>query len=274
MADTKRNTYDSPYPGIVDVTSPEMHNICVLYATSDDDRFRVLGFQIARTVRRIERLPVTMTIPAGNEVPFGTIAADGHPRLGGSSASDDIFRIGENRDSTIEELGIGLSVDGADASELYVAYEGASGDPVIGVQGDDTDRARGFDEGSFNERGAVTADMTTIEGYEYPTTALSEHPKTQGLLRFDSREDGRNTFRFGFHNTSNSDMDVNLYGMGQAYRVRQVTDSSVIRNMVTTGGIPARNVTYGGFDNATPNLPSPWTNSIITVDRTELLPDL
>lgn len=274
MTDTKRNSYDSPYPGIADVTSPEMHNICILYATSDDDRFRVLAFQIARTIRRIERLPTTIQIGADTEVPFGTIAEDGHTRLTGSSASDDIFRIGENRDSTIEEYGIGISVSGVNASEVYVAYEGASGDPVIGVQGDDSDRARGFDEGSFNERGAVTADMTTVSGYEYPTTALSEHPHNQGIVRFDSREDGRNTFRFGFYNSGSSQADINLYGIGQAYRVRQVTNASVIRNMVTPGGVPARNITYGGFDNATPNLPGSWTDSVATVNRTELLPQL
>lgn len=273
MTTDKRNTYDSPYTGIGDVTSPELHNICVLYATSDADRFRALGFQIARTVRRIERLPVSLSIEAGGEVPFGTLVSDGHTRMGATS-SDDIFRIGENRDKTIEELGIGVNVDGVDASDLYVAYEGASGEAVIGVQGDDGDRARGFDEERFDERGAVTADLTTIEGHKYPTTALSEHPKNQGIIRFDSREDGRNTFRFGFYNSGSAEATVDVFGIGQAYRVRQVRDESVVREMVTPGGVPSRNLTYGGFDNSTPNLPGAWTDSIVTVGRSELLPEL
>lgn len=267
------NHYESAYPGISDVTSPEMHNICLLYGTSDDNTFRVLGFQIARTIRRIERLPVDITLDAGQEVPFGTIVADGHTRLG-ATGSDDIFRIGENRDKTIEELGIGVTVEGADPSNVYVAYEGASGEEVIGVQGDDADRARGFDEERFDERGAVTADLTTVDGFEYPTTALSEHPKNQGIIRFDSREDGRNTFRFGFYNEDSSEATVSLFGMGQSYRVRQVTDAAVVRNMVTPGGVPARNITYGGYENTTPNLPSAWSDSVITVEESELLPDV
>lgn len=273
MNSDKRYTYDSPYPAITDVTSEELHNLCVLYGTSTDDVYRVLAFQVARTVRRIERLGQTMTVSAGEEVPFGTITSSGHTRLGGGPSSDDIFRIGENRDSTIEELGIGFTTN-QDDSDLYVAYEGASGEPVIGVQGDDADRARGFDETVFNERGAVTADLTTLTNFQYPTTALSEHPQDQGIIRFDSRDDGRNTFRFGFFNSGTADAEVSIFGMGQTYRVRQVTDASVVRNMVTPGGIPSRTITYGGFENSTPNLPSAWTNSVTTVDRGELLPEL
>lgn len=272
MMGTTGYQYTSPFPGIHDVTAQEGENLVLLYGHSDDDVYRALGFQVTRGIRRIERLPGTIDIPAGDSLDFGTLTASGHSRQGASG--NDIFRIGENRDRTIEEYGIGVDVANANADEVLVAYEGASGESVIGVQGDESDRARGFDVGNFAERGAVTADLTTLDSVAYPTTAVSPNPLDQGVIRIDSREDGRNSMRFGFDNTSTSEAQLSVYGIGQAYRVRQVQDQQTVRDMVTPGGTSARPVTWGGFENSTPNLPREWTNYQVTVQSRDLVPPL
>lgn len=266
------NQYTSPQPGIYDVTAQEGDNLVLLYGHSDSDTYRALGFQVTRGIRRIERMPVDITLAADTGIGFGTLTDSGHTQQGANG--NDIFRIGENRDQTIEEYGIGVNVSGVDGSELLVAYEGASGDPVIGVQGDDTDRARGFGVDAFPERGAVTADLTTIPDIDFPTTSLSPNPLDQGVIRIDSREDGRNTMRFGFHNSGTAEATISVFGIGMAYRVRQVTDTQTIKDMVTPGGVSARPVTWGGFDNTTPNLPRDWTDYTISVRERELVPPL
>lgn len=266
-----RNQYDSVFPAVNDVTSPEQHNLAVLYGTSSASQYRALAFQITRSMRRIERLPTPITVPAGGTVPFGILTSDGHATQADTGGTD-IFHIGTARDSTIEEYGFGIEVDGVDASDVYIGIEPHGGNPIMGVQGDDDDRARGFSADSLDVRGGVSADLTLTQASQYATTALSENPDRQGTLRIDSRQDGRNNFRFGFKNTGTADATVTVHGMGSAYRVRQVTDREAVRDMVTPGGIASRPVTYGSFSNDRPNLPRSWTDHIVTVDANELVP--
>lgn len=268
-----RNQYESIFPAINDVTSPEQHNLAVLYGTSNEDEYRALAFQVTRTLRRVERLTEPVSVPGDDVVPFGILTEDGHASQVGA-AGDDIFRIGSARDSSIEEYGFGITVEGPDPEDIYVGIEPHGDRPIMGVQGDDDDRARGFSAASLDVRGGVSADLTTTQTGQFATTALSENPDRQGTLRIDSRQDGRNNFRFGFKNTSGTDAQVYVHGMGSAYRVRQVSDAETVRDLVTPGGIAARPLTYGAFANDRPNLPRPWTDYIVTVLEDELIPPL
>lgn len=271
------NEYDGVFPSISDVIVPETHNLVLIYGTSDEDALRAMGFRVNRTMRRIENGAGSIEVGAGESVPAGVLTSDGHTRLV-TTSEEDVFRIGEDNEYTIEEYGVGVSVaptDGTsdiDGSEVYVGFEPHSDSPILGVRGDSTDRARGWDEDSLDQRGGVRADLTLTPNEDYPTTALSSKPRMQGLFRIDSESTGTNKFRFSFKNTADVSATLDVTAAGQSYEVHNIEDEQLIRQMLNPNRPQqARVCTYGGYQNTKPNLPPTWQENTVKIDHSELI---
>lgn len=259
------NTYQSEYPAITDVQSRETHNLVLLYSSSTGNEWRALAFQTNQTLRRTEYVDEVSTLDAGDSLDFGMLQEDGHEvTVSGSDASADRLRVADQRDETLVEYGI--AVDGGDAGDdIHVGIENPTGSLITGLQGE---RTRGFDAEDLADNGFVRADHTVSED-GLPTTALSAGPD-QGVIRFDSDENGHNPTRIGLHNAGDVTVTPSVYAVGATYRVTNVTDESTIRDMVWGRNVNRRVLTYGGLDNSSPNLPDAWRDGRVTLTSGEV----
>lgn len=263
------NTYDAPFPAIQDVTSRELDNLVLLYQGPQNNTVRALGFRILRTVRRTERVSNEPTLQPngdqGDSLDFGYFGDNGHSAEV-TQSGDEVFRVDNERSSTIIEYGFEVEPDG-----VRTAVETADGSTVLGLR-EGSDRARGFGPSDFPLRGSVLSDLTratTRDGDEVPTTALAGS-RRQGLFRIDSDENGLNRFRFAFTNTTGNAVDVGVTAKGQTYHVQPVEDRETLIDMVSKGGTPARVVTWGGFTNSSPNLPREWTSALQRIEVSQI----
>lgn len=263
------NTYDAPFPAIQDVTSRELDNLVLLYQGPQNRSVRALGFRILRSVRRRETVENEPTLQPdgdqGDTLDFGYFGENGHSEVV-TSAGDEVFRVDNERSSTIIEYGFEVEPDG-----VQVSVETADGSTVFGLR-EGADRARGFGPSDFSLRGSILSDLTrttTRDGDEVPTTALAGS-RRQGLFRIDSDENGLNRFRFAFSNTTGNAVDVGVTAKGQTYHVQPVEDRETVLDMVSKGGTPARVVTWGGFTNSSPNLPREWTDALQRINTEQI----
>lgn len=268
MQGDTQNAYDSSYPAVQEVTSREYDNLVLLYGTSRTEEISALAFRVYRTQRRWERAqnPPSLDAQGGTNdtLDFGYFGPQGHSE-DVSQPGNEIFRIESERNQTIIEYGFEVEPDG-----VLTAVQTADGSPILGLRRG-AERARGFGPSAFSERGAVDSSLTRVDSpEELATTALSPNPDRQGLFRIDSKEEGRNPFRFGFANTTNGSVTVDVTGYGVAYDVRPIHDEDTVLDMLTPDGTPARRVTYGGFENTNPNLPRGWYDDRVTVDISEV----
>jgi hypothetical protein len=269
MRETK-NTYEATHRSITDVTSHERENLLLTYGHSDRETYSVLGFQVVRTIRRIERVSDLVTINAGNNEDFAVIGEDGWGN-NVSNPGDDVFRIDSERKRTLVEYGFGVDNDG-----VYVAMQTADGDAINGIA-ESSERDRGFSVGDIFDRGGVLSDLTTIgtpgvsDAFPVPTTALSPNID-QGVIRIDSREDGLNSFRFAFDNQSGSQQTIDVIGYGTAYHVRPITSEDTVRSLLSNTPRNTRVVTLGGFGTNKPNLPQDWYPHRVFIRAGELVP--
>jgi len=258
--------YESAYSSITDVLSRELDNIVLLYGGSRDEQLKALGFQINRVARRIERIQNGPTLDAdGNAndtIGFGYFGENGHSR-DVSTPGDEVFQIESERSETIVEYGFAVEQD-----DVLVAVRSADNAPITGLRSGSQKR-RGFGVDDLEDFGSVRSEVTRTSPddaqEELPTTALSPTPR-QGLFRIDSKRDGLNRFGFAFSNQAGAQQTISAVAVGQAYEVEPITNNEDIRSLVSPGGPPARIVTYGGFDNTNPNLPSEWFDSRVTLD--------
>lgn len=264
------NQYESVFPTVPEVGSDNHENIVLVYGSSQKDTYSAIGFQVARSLRRIERVGDVVTLDDGETTSFGRIGENGYSQSV-NDPGQDIFRIDSGREETIIEYGIGVPQDG-----VWVAVESASGDLISGLREGD-DRERGYGSSDLEDRAAVLSDYTTVSTPEpsvddaVPTTALAPR-RDQGLVRVDSREDGLNEYRFAFRNDSGEEVDVDLTAWGMAYHVRPVTEESTVESMLT-GEIDSRLLTWGGFGNQNPNMPGDWYDYNIDISSGDLMPE-
>lgn len=255
--------YESAYPAITEVVSREFDNIVLLYSASDDSQVTALAFQINRTARRIERITNGPTLDADggadDTIDFGYFGENGHSEDVTGDPGDEVFQVDAERNETLIEYGFGVLPDG-----VLTAIRTADDAPVFGLRAG-SNKARGFGVSDLAQFGGVDSEVTrTAITDELPTTALSPTPR-QGLFRVDSKQDGLNRFRFAFDNTTGAQQTVELTAVGQTYDVNIVENKEDVLDMVSPGGTPARLVTWGGFDNQTPNLPREWYNNRATI---------
>ena len=252
------NQYTSAYPVLTDVQSLETHNLAVLYASSTRNRFRAFALQTNMTIRRRERLESVTTLADGETLDYGMLQTEGHESTSGvrTDPSDDILRIGDQKDETLVEWAIGVEPD-----DVFVGVQNPSTNTVTGLQGDRERRESGVDD---LPRHGVLSQHTRTDA-DVPTTALSTAPN-QGLLRADSDEDGRNPIRVGFANESGEQRTIDVEATGVAYHVTPVEDPSVVRDMVFGQGHNRRVLTWGSFKNDSPNIPQNWTEGEVEID--------
>lgn len=255
--ETTQYSYTSEHPSIFDVASEETHNLALLYANSSANEWRAMAFQTNMTVRRAEYVTEITTLNDATALDFGMLSENGHTGLTGTDAKpgEDRLRVDNDRNQTIIEYGIGVEPD-----DVHVGVENPSGSHILGIQGE---RTRGFDSEELPERGSVKSQLTTTTD-GVPTTALSTSPE-QGIVRFDSDEDGYNPTRVGFYNESGGTATIDVTLMGMTYHVTPITDSETVRDMVWGQGYNRRVLTYGGFDNTSPNLPSEWVDGRVAL---------
>lgn len=251
------NEYASDYKGILDVLSREMDNIVLLTGDSNNNEFRVWAFSINQVNRRAEYITNLPDLSPGSTLSLGYFGENGHSEDSNvSDAGDDLLRIEDFHDETIEEFGIAVEPD-----DVLVGAENPPGAPILGVQGG---RARGFDADDFSNRGAVRSQFTrTVNGL--PTTALSATDE-QGLIRIDSADNGRNRTYVGFKNVGEQTAPLQATVYGNTYRVTNVTDSQVIRDMLFGDGYKRRVLTWGGIKNQNPNIPDAWSGLEVSGD--------
>lgn len=238
------------YQSILDAISREIDNLAIVYNHPDTGTIRALAFQVNAINRRIEHVTNLPTISNGGTLDTGYIGENGHQQTV-SDPGDEIFRVSANYEDTIEELGIRVNPDG-----VLTWLELPSGALVTGVQGD---RLRGLGPG--DPRSGVLSDWTkTTEGI--PTTAISPTPD-QGVVKIDSQENGRNLLYFGFENKSGDEQTPTIYALGATYKVVNVQDEQVIKDMTLGKGYKRRVLTWGGFGNTDPALPTAWSKTTI-----------
>lgn len=270
---TDSQQYEAEFPTVHEVASGEHDTLAVLYGHSQQNHYNALAFQVVRRVRRIEYVEDILNGQLGDDTSenFGYIGESGWSN-NVSSAGDGLLEILENRDSTLGEYGVGVVQDG-----VYVGVQTGDGDAVNGLR-EGSDRDRGFGPDDFEQYGALLSDYTTIEtpsgtqDREYPTTALSP-TSDQGLLRIDSDIGGPNRMFFAFRNISGSAVNIDLVVHGYTYEVRPIMDPGTVEDIVVGDGYPDRRLlTYGGFGNSNPNLPSAWYDGEIEVEEGQLTP--
>lgn len=250
-------SYDGEFPAGTDIQLFENQNLAVLYGASTDNEWRAMAFQTNIVQRRWERYESVVTLSDGDTLDYGMITEDGHEEQTGvdASASDDILRVDSERDETVVEWFVSVDPD-----DVFVGVQNPGTNTITGIQGDRNRRAESVDR--LDQHG-VKSDYTRTGG-EFPSTALSPKPN-QGLVRVDSDEDGRNPIRFGFKNGSGAERTVDMEFYGAAYHVTPVTDPDLIEDMVYGHGINRRVLTWGGWDNTSPNLPANWKDGRITL---------
>ena len=261
--ETTAYQYTSEFPTIYDVTSEENHNIALLYSSTSGNQWRAMAFQTNITIRRTEWISEVTTLDAGDSLAFGMLQEDGHSATASADpeSRDDRLRVDDQRGETLVEYGIGVEPDG-----VLVGVENPSGSYITGVQGD---RARGFDEETLQDFGSVKSDAT-ITANGIPTTAASSTPE-QGVVRMDSDDNGLNPTRVAFHNDTDGTVTVDVTVMGLTYHVTPVTDSATVRDIVYGRGHNRRVLTYGGFDNTSPNVPQDWRDGRVTMTSDDAL---
>lgn len=245
-----RNQYTSAFPAIHDVQSLETHNLVVLYASSTRNQFRAFSLQTNMTIRRRERLTSVTTLADGETLDYGMLQEGGHEGTAGvtTDPSKDLLRIGDQKDETLVEWGIGV-----EPNDVFVGVQNPSTNAITGLQGDRERRESGVDD--LDTHGVLSDHTRTDAGI--PTTALST-TQNQGLVRMDSDEDGRNPIRVGFSNQSGEQRTIDVEAHGVAYHVTPVEDPDVVRDMVFGEGYNRRVLTWGSFKNDSPNLPRGW----------------
>lgn len=266
----KSYQYESAYNAVTEVTSRELDNIVLLYGASRDEQLNALAFQVNRTVRRIERVTNGPTLAAdgsaGDTLGFGYFGENGHSE-DVSDPGDEVFQIETDRSETLVEYGFAIDPD-----DVYVGVRTADDAPVIGLRPGST-KARGFGAEDLEQYGGVLSNLTRTaisdSDDELPTTALSPTDR-QGLFRIDSKQDGLNRFRFAFSNQANASQTVSATAIGQTYEVNVLQNEEDVLSLIDPAGPPARIVTWGGWDNTTPNLPSEWFNARVNLDVNEI----
>jgi len=264
------NTYDTVHQAITEVVSRPQDNIALVYGNSSDGVYNALAFQIVRTVRRIEQVQDVLTLQDDGTQEWGFLGENGFSATTGDPG-DELFRIEEERSSTVMEYGFAVPQDG-----VYVGVQSADDDAINGLRSGD-ERDRGFSAGDLPTRGGVLSDLTYVDApsttldIEIPTTALSPQPN-QGFVRMDSRTNGTNPYYFAFNNQSGGQVTVDVIGYGQTYDVRPIQEEQVVKQVVAGQGYNRRLLQYGGFDNTKPNLPDEWYNYNVEITPGELTP--
>lgn len=262
MAD---NRYTSTYPSITDVLSPKLSNLVVVFGGTTGTTLQAVGFNVARVVRRHQRVPYATALAGEESLDFGKFGENGHANDDAvDDPGSDIFRIEENRENTIEELGFAVNNPGV----LVGAAVGES--EISALEG--TARSRGFGPDDFESYGAVRSELTYTgngdEQYPMPTTALSVTDQ-QGLVRVDSEESGANPFYFAFNNTTTGGVELDVYAIGTRYQVSLMDNPGLVDGIIA-GEEPGRVVQHGGWGNTNPNLPRSWNNAMVDYTTTDL----
>jgi hypothetical protein len=266
----QRNKYESTYPAATDVFSRNWDNIVLTYGTSDRSAINVLAFQVARSVRRVERVFDAFSVADGSTKEFGWFGEDGFSR-DTNSPGDEVFSIEQERDRTIQEWTFAVPQDG-----VYVGVQCGDGDVLDGLA-EGEDRGRGLSAEDLDQRAGVLSDFTYVDNPTVstdsvmPTTALSEKTD-QGIIRIDSEQDGPNRFYFGFNNQSGGSQTIDVIGRARTYHVRPVQDETTVLDMLEGAGYNRAVVQYGPLTNTNPNLPRQWYNYRVQVDAGEIRP--
>lgn len=261
------NTYDASYPTIFDVASGNHTDLALVYGDSSKKTYSALAFQVVRGIRRFERVEGLLTLEDDESMEFGRVGEDGFSE-DVSDPGSEVWRIDSQRSETVIEYTFAVPQDG-----VWVGLRTGDGDSLVGLREGDS-RKRGFGASSLAERGAVLSDHTYIDTPSaslddaIPTTALSPR-RDQGIVRIDSREDGENPFRFAFHNESGDEVDIDITGVGMSYHVRPYTSDEDVTRVLEDDD--ARLLTYGGFGNTNPNLPTDWYDYAVDVGPDELM---
>ncbi len=255
-----RNTYTSEYPAFIDVQNRENENIVVLYGSSTDQEWRAMAFQTNQLLRRRERAEDVKTLADGDVTEYNMLQdTSSGIQLEEDATTDpsqDILRIDGNKSETLAEYAIGVTTD-----DVYVGIENA-GTELIGLQGD---RERRETQPADLDRHGIPSQLTLTNEHSLPTTALGGSPN-QGIVRVDSDDNGRNPIRIALNNeVSGAQRTPSVIVHGVSYRVTPVTDTGVVENILRGKGHNRRILTWGAFDNDSPNIPEPWKDGRITV---------
>ena len=261
-----RNTYTSEYPAFIDVQNRENENIVVLYGSSTDNEWKAMAFQTNQLLRRRERVADVTTLSDGDVTEYNmlqdTTSGIQLEEDAGTDPSDDILRIDSNKDETIAEYGIGVTTD-----DVYVGVQTKGGE-ILGLQGD---RERRETQPEDLDRHGVPSQLTLTNEHSLPTTALSGSPN-QGIVRIDSDDNGRNPIRIGLNNeVAGAQRTPDIIVHGVSYRVTPVDDTGVVEDILHGQGHNRRILTWGAFDNDSPNIPEPWTDGRITVTDEDVM---
>lgn len=261
-----RNTYTSEYPAFIDVQNRENENIVVLYGSSTDQEWRAMAFQTNQLLRRRERVADVKTLADGDVTSYSMLQdTSSGIQLEEDTTTDpsqDILRIDGNKDETLAEYAIGVTTD-----DVYVGVQN-KGTEIMGIQGD---RERRETQPDDLDRHGIPANLTLTNEHSLPTTALSGSPN-QGIVRIDSDDNGRNPIRIALNNeVSGAQRTPDIIIQGVSYRVTPVTDSGVVENILHGKGHNRRILTWGAFDNDSPNVPEPWKDGRITVTDEDVM---
>lgn len=267
--DTNQN-YTSVHRAITEVWDGPQDNFVLVYGNSNKDTYNAIAFQIARAVRRVERITDAFSMNDNTAVDWGWFGENGFSQ-DVSDPGKELFRIAENRGSTIIEYGVAVPNDG-----VYVGVQLGDGDTVNGFREGD-DRDRGIAGADLSQRAGVLSDHTYVDTPTtstqdvIPTTAVSEAPN-QGLIRLDSQERGPNRMYFAFDNQSGGNVAVDVIAHGMTYDIRPIQDEQTVKEMLRDRGYDARKLTWGGFGNQNPNLPTNWVGARVDIGPNELVP--
>lgn len=233
---------------IYDVSGREVDNLVMLYGNSQNNRWMAMAFQINQVNRRSHIIDNLPQIADGETLDSGYFGEDGHSQSV-ASPGKPITRIEGEYEETIIEYGFAVEPD-----DILVWVENPANKIISGMQGD---RLRGLGPGS--DSAGIWSQWTRTEE-DIPTTTLS--PKLdQGIMRIDSNQK-RNNIYMGFENQSGSSATPTVTALGMAYKITKITDRNTIKSMLFGENTKRRIVTWGGFNNSTPNLPANWENGI------------
>jgi len=259
-AESRRYGTDSPFPAFTAVHSGQNEPITIMYEDSQDGRWKALGFVIDRVTRRYERIEDFATLTDTETLDFGFFGENGHEGVV-TEPGDDRLRVGTEHERRLHELAIGIEPTD---DEVLVGVENPSDADIVGIE---DDRTRGFGADKLTDFGSVSSDDTfSVEGV--PTTALA--PTTdQGLVRFDTENNGSNPTRVGVVNNSGGQVTLSAEVFGMAYEVTPITDSELVRTLLYED--TTRTLTYGGQGNTSPNLPDEWDTAVTRVGESTAL---
>lgn len=265
MGDNTMDTnhqYTSEYPTLHEVQSYETHNVAILYGSSTRNEWKALSLQTNMTIRRRERITGITTLSDQDDLAFGMLQSDGHEETAGTTPdpSKDLLRIEDGTEETLVEWSLGVDPD-----DVYVGVQNPSTENISGLQGDRERRETGSSD--LDSHGVLSQHTQTANGH--PTTALSTKPN-QGIVRIDSDDEGRNPIRVGFYNDSGADATVDVTAVGVAYHVTPIQTQSVTRDIVFGNGFNRRVLTWGSFQNTSPNLPAEWGDGVVTLTNEDV----